>query len=322
MVVTKLTNTTAKITFTGRANNHDNKPGLNEVDNVNNATITFQSAAFAGSPDISAIANKTKNDIAIEYVFEPPVFSYENVGSVFYEGDTDGQLLPDFFNYIRITVANGNFVGNHQFNLIKDTHFTVANVPNGLTMKVEKIISDDLHYLRIYFTGKATSHAAANDVNNVTITLLPTALTGSPNLSSSPTKTKNNISILFDKPVLNIRLSAFVKETNVNKGGIQGSITATIYNEKFVSNGALILNTHYTITGLPPGISFSRFSSGAGFIYLTVGALNAGLQTTGGHAASDSTTATITFLDAAFQGGIDASTLPGNGFSFPVTFYD
>lgn len=56
---------------------------------------------------------------------------------------------------------------------IAGTHYTVANVPAGLTMVLTKISSTQL---RISFTGKALNHTNANDVNNVQITFLDAAL--------------------------------------------------------------------------------------------------------------------------------------------------
>uniref|UniRef100_A0A2B4REP3 Competence protein ComM n=1 Tax=Stylophora pistillata TaxID=50429 RepID=A0A2B4REP3_STYPI len=64
MVVTKLSDTTAKITFTGKATAH--------FDKATNIGIIFNNAAFVGSPDISAVSGKSKNDIAIEYISNPP----------------------------------------------------------------------------------------------------------------------------------------------------------------------------------------------------------------------------------------------------------
>jgi uncharacterized delta-60 repeat protein len=64
------------------------------------------------------------------------------------------------------SVANGN-------PLVAGTHYTVANVPAGLTMVLTK---NSASQVQISFTGNATAHANANDVSNVQITFLNTAV--------------------------------------------------------------------------------------------------------------------------------------------------
>ncbi|RAJ02222.1 putative secreted protein (Por secretion system target) [Chitinophaga skermanii] len=59
-------------------------------------------------------------------------------------------------------------------NLTSGTHYTISNVPSGLTAVV-KVINGNT--AQLYFTGKATAHATSNNAN-VSIQLLPSAFSG------------------------------------------------------------------------------------------------------------------------------------------------
>ncbi|PFX11090.1 hypothetical protein AWC38_SpisGene25440, partial [Stylophora pistillata] len=204
MVVTKFSATTAKITFTGNATAHQKIVGGTD-NSVANVTVTFNNSAFVGSPNITALATRTKNDIAIEYTYNPPSFSYRYVtpetiaDSAFatdfvgFPESKDGALFQQYF--LEISVVDGSFVnGTSTLN----THYQMQNVPAGLTPQLIKY--RDKLYLN--FTGSATAHAAANDVANVTITLLDAVVAGSPDISSVATKSKNDIAIKFDITII------------------------------------------------------------------------------------------------------------------------
>uniref|UniRef100_A0A2B4R9J9 DNA translocase FtsK n=1 Tax=Stylophora pistillata TaxID=50429 RepID=A0A2B4R9J9_STYPI len=310
MVVTKLSATTAKITFTGNATAHQ-KTSISD-DSVQNVAITFNSTAFTGSPDISAVVGKSKNDIAIEYNYDPPVFSYSYNGiDGFYEKPNDGTVK----NRLSISVSRGRFIAAptaisgvtnaKKYNL--NTHYTINNVvPNGLTLEVRRDTGGGNPY--ILFTGKATAHASANNVNNLSITLKSAMLQGSPDLSAAATKTKNDIVIYFGEYTIFLLNSnhSIITENLLDFGGNKGRFGATNGNydgeNKAFPNGERkiikfeqniianpVMGTHFTVNGLPNNLNFAfkRIDSITIGFYITGSAVN--------HANSDDTTFTVTF---------------------------
>ena len=323
MAVTKLSGTTAKITFTGRADSHTTTPSAVD-DNVNDVTITFQNSAFVGSPDISRVATKTKNDIKIGYTFSPPVFIYHYVsGDGIYE-TTDGNISE--INVVVVSVRNGAFITSPKL-YTKDTHYSVANVPAGLSPKVQfqsKYYQQTFgkNVVSLELTGTATSHAASDDVNNLTITFKNAALQGSPDLSGVATKTKNDINVLFDKEILYIAQSENkVVENTANSGTIEAGIFSLVgqnlnFNTSVTDGDTLTADDHYTFTGLPAGLSIT-ITKYANFVNIKITG-----TVTGGHTSAENTTLVITFENAAFQNIADASTIIGNPLRIPIEFKD
>lgn len=74
----------------------------------------------------------------------------------------------------------------------------VTNVPDGLTAVVTKASATTA---TVSFTGNATSHADANDISNLTVTLGNTAFTGG-SASAVTGATKSNLVIDFADPVV------------------------------------------------------------------------------------------------------------------------
>ncbi|PFX11024.1 hypothetical protein AWC38_SpisGene25562, partial [Stylophora pistillata] len=342
MVVTKLSDTTAKITFTGNANNHENVSG--NVDNVNNIIITFENAAFAGSPNISALATRTKNDIAIEYTFTPPEFiwTYSSVDSEsFYE--TGAGKFTVRVNFLKIDVRNAEFItipddGNgRSYYEVNTTHYSVANVPAGLTVKLGKgnFENADKDMFFVILEGTATSHASGNDVNNLTITLNGSILKDSPDISSVASRTKNDIKITYDKmAIVLVDEFLFIED----RGGV--AATGSIRNDpgdmerlgssttvpdgyeirlfrntaasfeltSSVNNDdAFTANTHYEVISgtVPAGLTLRLVKDGATRIRLFLDG-----QATS-HGPSNSTSFVVRFKQAMFATGTDMNNIAG-----------
>ncbi|PFW98158.1 hypothetical protein AWC38_SpisGene25702, partial [Stylophora pistillata] len=311
MVVTKISATSAKITFTGKANKHLNNGGQN--DSVIDVTITFNKAAFVNAPNISRIAGKSKNDIEIQYLYYAPAFKfYNNAGDrFFFESDSDdGSIANPLFiqcdnsRFIPATKVNGD--GDKIYTL--GTHFTVANLPRGLTVELQE---DDRTQIQIVLKGKATAHSKADDNNNFTITLLPAILQGSPDLSQSPTRNLT-IPIRFNVTVVSIgtnyvTMKPFdnVREIAANNGKFAVSQSTDFATGNAADNQTMQLlssqeliakpvkGTHFTVNGLPANLDivFNRRFYTITF-YLIGAAVN--------HASSDDTTFTITVNKSIF----------------------
>uniref|UniRef100_A0A2B4RDX4 Mitochondrial enolase superfamily member 1 n=1 Tax=Stylophora pistillata TaxID=50429 RepID=A0A2B4RDX4_STYPI len=297
MVVTKISATTAKITFTGKATAHQRITGGGRDDSVANITITFNSSAFTGSPSVSNATGRTKNDIAIEYLYNPPVFSYQfDVigGDRFYEGNEAGEIEGSLI----ISVQGASFINAATLN--KDTHYTIASVPAGLTPQLKRNINGNFV---LSFNGKATAHADANDVNNLTITLLAAALKGNTDLSSVTTKSKNGLIIDFNPYLIRAKNRKSFLEGTYGAGRFSQqdgqnyiSASATFVTIDFTQDiiTSPTAGTDFTTTAVPDGLTlrFQRFNSKTLFFWFDGAATS--------HANSDDTTITFTFDKSIF----------------------
>ena len=227
IAVTKSSDTTAKITFEGRATAHSLP-----VDNKNNVSITFANSAFLGSPNITALATKTKNDINVEFTLYTLTYAF-NTGDKYEEAAAnDGSI--DTTKFITVTANNGlTFKGNNGDTLTKDIDFsqTINEKPvkvedfalgnkqytfsDGSTIqKTGAAPTKDINYAvagltpvvtrlsattaKITFTGNANSH---NGHNITGIIFKNSAFTGSPNISGIVGQSKNDIRIQYVLPV-------------------------------------------------------------------------------------------------------------------------
>ncbi|NSL85322.1 T9SS type A sorting domain-containing protein [Chitinophaga sp. Mgbs1] len=79
--------------------------------------------------------------------------------------------------------------------MTKNTHFTIANLPAGLDIQI--VVAADRRTAKVYLTGKAFNHAAANTPANVQLALLPAAFEG---LSATFPSASRKLNITFRNP--------------------------------------------------------------------------------------------------------------------------
>lgn len=177
--------------FTGNANKHSS------ADNVNNIKITLKSAILKGSPDLSDVISKSKEDISITYDFK--YISYS-------AGFGDASLKDDGSPYFSVfkttgkvsiaslmtTVIHEDTWVDGAFSL--DTHYIITGtVPNGLLLSIVKTSSSSIF---IGLSGTATSHQPS-DSKTFTITFLDAALT-SGDASSIVLGNSQDIEVIFE----------------------------------------------------------------------------------------------------------------------------
>ena len=241
-------------------------------------------------------------------------FSYSYSSSInrFYEEPNDGTVSQSVL--LNINVNGDSFiaaptaitgVAHKKYNV--NTHYTVANVPAGLTLEVRRS-TDPGNLPYILFTGKATAHAAANSVSDVTITFKSAILQNNSDLSDVSSKTKNDILISFD-------LEFFIKSSDVTFQEIKeygsgrfskvdssdyatvvsGGETVDTGNAQFNKNiiASPVLGTHFTVNGLPANLTLQFVRTNKALIFWFSGAAV-------NHANSDDTTFTITFDKSIF----------------------
>lgn len=177
--------------FTGSANKHSS------ADNVKNVKITLESAILKGSPDLSNVVSKSKEDIAITYDFKYITYSAglgdaslkDNGSPYFSVFKTTGTVS---MASLMTTVIHQDTWVDGAFSL--DTHYTITGaVPNGLSVSIVKTSSSTIF---IGLSGTATSHQPS-DSKTFTITFLDTALT-SGDAASIVTGNAQDIEVVFE----------------------------------------------------------------------------------------------------------------------------
>jgi hypothetical protein len=285
--------TTATVSITGTAAAHAN------ANDVSNLTITWLDAAFTATPAAN-VTNFGKNDFVVDFADAGVITwtgSYSetgaNIGAV--TGSRIGTLVGDTF----ITgILNGTAMA-------LTTHYTVNNLPAGLTAVVTKTSPT---VATVTLIGNATSHANANDVSNFGITFVDGVFTSTLPASGITGYTDSTGVIDYmDQPGI-IYAGNFV-ETVTNTGLVTGSSrTATLSGDTFVNaGGTLTEGVHFSLANKPAGFTAVMNVNGGG----TVATLTFTGNATAHANINDVSNLTITFLDGAFTTTATASSITG-----------
>ncbi len=165
VVVTTVSTDSAIVTLTGNATAHDN------ANDVSNLAITFLNAAFTGN-NASVVQNYADSTIVVDFNDTPAIPSLTwNETSITEDAANDGSFSAN----ITLTLSDETFAVSG-VDLTENTHYTVANVPAGLTVNINASTSTTA---LISLTGNATSHTSADNISNLTITFLDAAFTNS-----------------------------------------------------------------------------------------------------------------------------------------------
>ncbi|MGE5371632.1 MAG: beta strand repeat-containing protein [Solirubrobacterales bacterium] len=296
--VTRLNESTALVILSGTAANHE------LANSISNLVIVFNGPAFVGG-NSGAVANSVKDNLSVTFVGGTTVtkgISWSS--STFTESSANEGAIT---TSITATLTGDTFV---PATFVKDTHFTVSNVPSGLTVNVARTSST---VLTVTLTGNASAHAASNNISNMGITLTNAAFTGGS--SAGISNCSKTFSVSFtDGGTRSIAWSTSTfSESSANNGGISTTITGTLSGTTFKSV-TFAKDTHYTVSGVPTGLTanVSRDSNTQVTISLT--------GTASTHSSSDSVSnLSIAFKDAAFTDGF-ASEISSASKTFSVNF--
>ena len=114
------------------------------------------------------------------------------------------------------------------------THFTVANIPTGLTAVITK---DSSTTATVSFTGTATDNLLnPADVTNFTITWLNAAFTAAP-AANITNYAKSDFTLDFLNQA-SLAYAGNFTETSVNNGAVSGTRTATLTGDTFQDTDA------------------------------------------------------------------------------------
>lgn len=244
MVITKTSANVATISFTGNAAVH---AAANSVANVQ---PTFLNASLQGGV-AGAITGLNGQSLAINYINSPPPTAVYS-GTSFNEAPTNNGSVPDTQT---ITLTNDIWATSIATNatLTTGTHYTVANVPAGLSLVLTKLSPTQA---RISFSGVAAVHTAANNVGNVQITFLNAAVQAG---SAAAVTGLNGQLLSINYITGTATYGGGVSLTGNPNGTVTGTLPIDITGDTF--NGAipdgtiLTAGTDFTITGVPPGLT-------------------------------------------------------------------
>jgi hypothetical protein len=213
---------------------------------------------------------------------------------------------------VTLTLANDTYTGTNGQVL---AGAVVTNAPAGLTPVVTKTSPT---VATVTFTGNATSHANANDISNLTITLDNTAFTGG-SAASVTNATKIDVGVDFadPAPIKAITYSATTfAEAPANDGSIAGSVTLTLANDTYTgTNGQVLAGA--VVTNAPAGLTpvVTKTSPTVATVTFTGNAT--------AHAnTNDISNLTITLDNTAFTGGSAASVTNATKSNLGIDFAD
>lgn len=252
-----------------------------------------------------------------------PIMGYKYTsGSALREGTGDDIGKIRSGDKITVTLRNKDTFTSATGDFKINEHYTVENVPDGLTMKIDKISPTTLE---ITFTGRATSIA---DVNNIAINFKPAAFQKYREGSYDGEEGKKKLAILSKKDIAidftttkptviyayGLGIDKFNEGIGNGVGKFGNKITATLIGNAFIEEVAndtdFSQNTHYTTENTPPGLTMKVTKKSSTTVEISF----TGRATT---SIADVKNATITWAAAAFEG----NSLPV-GFSKNDIFLD
>lgn len=269
-----------------------------------NLMLTFKDAAFVNvaASNITGIVRQ----LAVTFV-DTPLLTYTPstyVETAANDGSVGGGI---------ITVAADAFTGSAGENFATNSaKLVISNLPNGLTAVVTRAALNT--ELDVSFTGKATAHANPQDVFTLTFAFQNGAFAGN-NASAVSNAVRSDLRIDFQNPPVVTYGGATFSEVAANNGAITNTIAVTLSGDTFTNIPTLVANTHYTVTGVPNGLTFvlTRASSTQLVAQLT--------GTANPHGSGAGTTLTLTFLNAAFS-NVATNNILNTTASFAVSFTD
>ena len=235
MVIAKTSNTTATVTFTGKATAHAN------VNDINNLGITFKADAFTTTTtaDITKVTNYAKTDLAIDFIDAP-----DNTVPTLVSATVDGATLVLTYN--------------------EALNATNAPEINTFSLKVNGVAVSNAFIGNVVVNAiaKTVVLTLANAIANDDIMLVSYAApTAAGDIKAIQDRASNNAASIIDQVVTNTTVSLSYNttsffESNTNDGSIATSIIITLSNDTFVgANGSEMNSEYYTASNVPAGLT-------------------------------------------------------------------
>lgn len=192
------------------------------------------------------------------------------------------------------------------------THFSTSGVPAGLAVALSYLNPTQVV---VSLTGNAAPHTAAASTGAMGLTL-GNAIFTLGRAADVAGRSRTNLVVNFnDPPVVDYAPTVFTEDGN-NNGAVGNTIAVTLTGGALFSNvSPFVENTHYTVSGVPAGMSFSLTRDNATNLTATLG----GAATA--HANSNDTAIAFTLLNAAFE-AVAVADVVGASTNLAVDFAD
>jgi len=179
--------------------------------------------------------------------------------------------------------------------LIENTHYTIANLPTGLTAVINTI-NDTI--AEISLNGNATSHLNVDDISNLNISFLDATFDQYAYYVQNKTKTDLIVDFFDTAPKTLIWNTDTFFENILNDGSIGNPINLSLYSDTFALVGTLTETTHYNVSNVPAGLTavITALTDTTAKIELSGNAISH-------YSSNNINNLEVTFLNAAFVGG-------------------
>lgn len=297
LVVTRLSATQARLTFTGTAAAHS-------LANSADVSLTFLPAVLTGG-NVASVVGLTPKTLRVNFL-DPYTASYSD--TTFAESIANDGTVPTLRT---LTLVGVNFTTTAT-TLVQGTHFNVSGVPSGLTLTVTKTSSN---VAQIAFSGAAAAHVV--DVNNITLSFLNAALeSGSGTAAAVTGLTPKKLSIDFIAPYTATYSAKNFVEGPANDGTVPTVRTLTLFGGDSFLPATLLQGAHFTATGVPSGLTMvmTRTSSTTAHISFTGTATN--------HANVNDASVAITFTPEALASGNPSAVIGLTPATLTIDFRD
>ncbi len=301
VLITGTSATTATVELSGHAVAH------NSVDNISDLEISFLDAAFTGG-DAAGTANGSISNLSVNY--DDPELSY-NMDTFVEASANDGSIAT----VVTATLKGDTFVVSSGV-MTENTHYTVANVPDGLTPIITGTSGTTA---TLTLNGNGAAHMQADDIADLTVNFLDGAFTNSTSAVVTGAS-KSDFTINYLEPYsLSYDGSAFT-EAVANDGSIDTSIIVTLNVGAFaVENGMMTATTHYNVANVPSGLTLVVTGTSATTATITL----SGNADTGTHNSGDNVSdLAVNFLDDAFVGFGAADVSNTEKVDYTITYRD
>ncbi len=285
MTITKTSQTTAQIAFTGNATAHQSANNASVVLTfLNDALYSGRVAGVTGlSPKTLTITFDDNAQAAASAIYTRTLFS---------EAASNIGVLSPTASTATISLFNATFVPTGA--LVAGTHYTATGVPAGLTLVLTRTSPTTV---ALSFTGAASAHAVANNTA-FSLTFLDAAVSNGN--AASVTGLNRSPSVQFIDPYTAVYSGLVFDESDKNDGSIVTKQLVTLSGTTFryhVSFPTSLYPSQYSMTGVPSGLipSVRAISPTVAEISFTGTALQ--------HTAANNANVTLTFTHEAVTNG-------------------
>lgn len=228
------------MTLTGTAAAH-----ADITDDIANLTTTWADSAFSGvlAANVTGATNTGISvdfrDITLAYATTTFVEVPANNGTI--TTTSALTLTGDTFS-----LSSGNFT--------LGTHYTVANVPAGMTVQITATSNTAA---TVSLTGTATNHLDINDAANLTISWLDAAFTNAPAANITDANKTNFVIDFANQPSIAYLGSGFT-ESITNNGTVTDSIIVQLTGDTFQdidNDNILDVGTEVVLANIPAGFT-------------------------------------------------------------------